>query len=94
MAGFINGNQLLADCDGQDRTACYSYIHGVIDLDELHNEDGRILCLEHKVNSGQLADIVVEYLNNNPGTRHKSAALLTLFAIVEDFPCPKDLLAE
>jgi hypothetical protein len=44
-------------------------------------------CLPSGVTGGQLRDVLVQYLEENPASRHKSVGPLVLRAFQEAFPC-------
>lgn len=42
-----------------------------------------------KVTLGQMTDVVIKYMNENPAQLHKSADSIVVSAISKDFPCGK-----
>jgi len=61
---------------------CVGYIIGVVDASNL-------VCPENTVNVGQLSDIVIKYLKENPATRHYNATGLVQISLAPLFPCKK-----
>ncbi len=45
------------------------------------------LCVPEQATAGQLVDIMCQYLENNPNSRHHRADFLTFNALFEAFPC-------
>ena len=86
---FVNGNQLFAECNDDRDTpngiACLHYVAGVADALLMHKE----ICLPSGVIVRQLADIVTEYLRDNPEVRHFTAESDTMVALARVFPCGK-----
>ncbi|MFK0272708.1 Rap1a/Tai family immunity protein [Ensifer sp. NPDC090286] len=93
LAGFETGNDVLSACRSLrtenffDAGRCLGYVVAISDMLEinwfLYN---RVDCqMPERVTKGQVADIVVAYLERNPGTRHQSAAGLVSMAIQEQF---------
>jgi hypothetical protein len=93
-ASFENGNELYGDCtesDGTPPTAyCLGFVAGVFDTAEmlLLDSSGR-LCAPKSVTLGQVRDVIVKYLRENPAERNLPASLLALRAVQAAWPCPK-----
>lgn len=87
------GNTLFSKCEGQDgvmRGACIGYIEGISDEIQVMQRVGymkRVYCPTADVNAGQLRDIVVKFLRDNPATRNQPAADLATTALIEAFAC-------
>lgn len=47
----------------------------------------RLICVPETVEAGQLRDLVVIYLRDNPANRNLSAGLLVMLALREAYPC-------
>jgi hypothetical protein len=87
---FLDGNQLREMCR-QSLPACRGYVMGALDQDLLWTfaqKKNDNFCWPPNVDSGQIADVVVKYLDDNPAERHYSAASLALVATMKAFPCP------
>ena len=88
---FLNGNTLLALCEGDNarRTDCMVYIEGVADdwrfMNYLSDPDQPI-CAADAVGH-QLRDAVVNYLKAHPENRDDPAAALITDAITEAWHC-------
>jgi hypothetical protein len=92
QAETVDGNFLLAQCDGMSRTVrgvgCTSYIAGFRDaLDVAQDAAGTPHCIPPTVNVGQVRDVAIRYLKQHPESRHHPAAMLLLRA-VEEVWCP------
>ena len=104
QAEFITGNTLYEFCTEpassetyyMQNTACQLYILGTFDSIQfstalqkaMGQESTTLFCVSNTVKSGQLMEIIVRYLHENPQDRHESAAGLTALALIEAFPCP------
>jgi hypothetical protein len=83
----------------QSNAACISYIVAVNDSfviastvasiirEEPESEQINMLCVPTGVEAGQLRDVVVAYIRNDPANRHGSAALQVYLALITAFPC-------
>ena len=92
MAYYMIGNELQSKSQGYNRqdtfdgAAYLGYIQGIADA---HDGLGIICIPFSKVTVGQLAAIVSQYLNANPGKWHLPASDLVVTAIRQYFPCKK-----
>lgn len=87
---FLSGNDLYQRCttpmNASDGLAnfgfCRGYIYGYFDsiLTRLA-EDGGSACLKSGVTNTQVVDVVVQYLRDNPATRHEPADFAVLKAV-------------
>jgi hypothetical protein len=88
---FLNGNKLLALCEGDTggRTDCIAYLEGVVDgwrfVNYLADPDTPV-CAADAVGN-QLRDVVVNYLKAHPEHRDDPAAALVTDAITEAWHC-------
>ena len=81
---YESGNDLFTQCTSKnvaEEMACGGFITGVVDTSHL-------ICPPKTVNRGQLRDIVIKYLKENPQVRHNSGAGLVLASLITLFPCP------
>lgn len=87
-AGFYSGNELKEQCNkttgSYNRGICHGYVSAVIDIG-----DNILFCLPGNVTLGQMSDLVIKYMNENPAQLHKSADSIAVSAISKDFPCKK-----
>lgn len=88
----MTGPNLYDYCNEEKATffegVCVGYILGVIDiLGRGGAVAGANACIPSGPNVGQIKDIVVKWLTNNPEVRHFSAEGLVAVAISEVFPC-------
>src|SRR5258708_7092886 len=87
-AGFLSGNDLLQKCLlDTDRLSCISYVEGISDALESNEVNGYRACVPNRVQAGQIADVVVQFLWANPARRHLGAGGLAAHAIASAFPC-------
>jgi len=56
------------------------------ELEGMSNQLLRV-CMPPEVERGQMIDVVIKYLDNNPAERHGPARMLTWLALLEAFPC-------
>lgn len=85
-AEFMTGNDLLQEINGDTyaaRGAGLGYVIGVFDT--LHSITH---CPPKDVTSGQVRDMVRNYLTNVPGERHLSADVLVARVLKAAWPCP------
>ena len=87
-AGFYSGNELKEQCNkptgSYNRGICHGYVASTIDMGE-----DLLFCPPSKVTLGQMTDVVIKYMNENPAQLHKSADSIVVSAISKDFPCGK-----
>lgn len=84
---FESGNELLQDCTRQVQSLCLGYIEAVSDALSGNSVNGYEACIPLEVTVGQLQDIVVQYLRQDPRDRHLGAIGLVAHAISNAFPC-------
>ena len=90
-AYLYDGNEMLDHCRKRS-SVCVGFIAGVLDgADYARLSDRRMLCIPVGVQIGQLSDIFVRHLENNPERRHWGAVVLLTDAIQAAFPCPDPL---
>ncbi|GAA0766027.1 Rap1a/Tai family immunity protein [Brevundimonas olei] len=102
-AHFVSGNRLYEWCtaDRADELywvkegQCTAFILGTIDAMEAH-ESVRLAmgeqplgaaCLPARATAGQLRDVVVQHIRNDPKDRHENAAGSVLLALILAYPC-------
>ena len=84
-AEFYTGNDLLQRINSEslgERAAAIGYIMGVAD-----SGHGVNYCPPEHVTSGQLRDMVRNYLTNLPAVRHLSADSLVTHVLKSQWPC-------
>ena len=97
-AAFVDGNALLKSCETKEGSAtyyqessfCTAYVMGVSDTIDFYqgsDEVEKFICLPSGVTSGQLRDVVIQFLKKNPAERHKGAQSLAFVAMLLAFPC-------
>lgn len=92
-----SGNWLYAKCTSRssnllDFGECLGMIQGVLDgVTADHMIAGRPVpfCIRANVTKGQLRDVVIKFMEDDPSIRDQSAAAIVLFAVIGAFPCPK-----
>ena len=88
---YYSGNDLWKACnDGTTwgNAICTGFILGVADAQEL--SDGIVklrACKPNGIAGTQVKDIAVQFLKNNPQTRHHAAAALVAQSLSEAFRC-------
>jgi hypothetical protein len=74
---------------------CLGFIDGLVDMNNIYkatvlkNSSRGLICLpkDQRLTTGQLARVVVEYLEHNPGQLHDPAPTLATLALGKAFPC-------
>ena len=98
---FKTGNDLYSVCKAEkgsrfyefEQTTCLEYVTGVFDSFSTSFGVGlmpRTFCSPSSVTVSQLKDIAVRYLEQNPSSRHISAAALVMISFKEAFPCKSE----
>jgi hypothetical protein len=81
---FKDGNALLSDCESNDAFsagACLGYVTGA------HDGLGpRLVLVPENATAGQIKDVVVKYLRDNPESRNLPAGVLVMLALVKAWP--------
>ena len=91
FADYVSGNELYKECTADIRESpgdiglCAGYVEGLADA---HGLDGTT-CIPQGVSVGQVKDVIVKYLTQNPELRHFGASLLGFAALAQAFPCKK-----
>ncbi|MFZ6765306.1 Rap1a/Tai family immunity protein [Pseudoroseomonas sp. WGS1072] len=86
QSGFYTGNRLLELCRG-GQGICHGYIAGVASVMGRNTVSGWAACIPSGSTVGQIRDLVVKALENNPQERHLSAESLVASYLAEAFPC-------
>jgi hypothetical protein len=83
-AEFIDGNKLLSDMKGAHgfQMSALGYVMGVADAIQ-----GAVACVPQSVTSGQLRDMVFNYLEATPAVRHFPGDALVTHVIKQAWPC-------
>jgi hypothetical protein len=83
-AEFLDGNKLLSDMKGSHgyQMSALGYVMGVADTLQ-----GVTVCMPPSVLSGQVLDMVRNYLEANPAVRHFSADMIVSDVLKRSFPC-------
>jgi hypothetical protein len=94
FASFRDGNQILLECKEEGTIGygyCVGYIASASDTAEMWANQGfmkKAICHPENVSQGQLRQIVVKFLEENPEKLHLSADSLVVTALIRAFPCP------
>jgi hypothetical protein len=87
----VDGNAILYACTTPQYAGfCHTYISAVGDTLAFMRsviKDKFPICMEGKVTSHQLGQVVVKYIHDNPKDRHLSAATIAALAFKEAWPC-------
>jgi hypothetical protein len=85
--GFETGNELYDACVN-DTHFCYGFIEAIADaMSGRFGVQGWYACIDQQVIARQIYDVVVEYLRDNPTSRHLGADGLVAHALSLNFPC-------
>jgi hypothetical protein len=94
-AWYDTGNRMLQNCKGPsvEQVYCIGFVTGAADLREVwlvtHGTSENLGChIPQEVSKRQLADILIQYLENNPAERHKPASGLFIDSMSRAFPAP------
>ena len=92
QGSLIDGDSLLRSCQEDDSLAhwgaCLGYVRGVTDiLLSGVQMNGVTACVPRNVETGQVTDVVKQFLASHPGQRHLPAEGLVGAALQEAFPC-------
>ena len=87
---FMSGNSLLEPCrlaakDGTAQAACVLYIVGVVDA--FNQNPATRFCLPLATTRVDIANVVVNWLDQHPALTTGSAPLLVSMAMKEAYPC-------
>lgn len=85
----FTGNELKRNCGDTDVNygLCIGFILGVVDGVLIDTPPDSIICIPDGVSFGQMKDIVLKYMNDNPANLHFPGASLVFYALGEAFPC-------
>lgn len=89
-ANFYSGNQLLDYCTHKDTRPehfCLGFIAGISDAIIAYTSSEVPTCIPDGATPNQIKDIVVRFLEEEPGTRDRAAVSLILVALAVEFPC-------
>ena len=71
---------------------CLGMMHGMIEtlpiLEQLQLAE-RTICVPERVTNGQLAQVVIKYIEANPANMHRSFVAQAFMAFLEAWPCNK-----
>jgi hypothetical protein len=83
-AEFLDGNKLLSDMKGAHgfQMSALGYVMGVAD-----SIQSVTACVPPSVTSGQVLDMVRNYLEANPAIRHFTADVIVTDVLKRSFPC-------
>lgn len=91
--GDFTGNDILRTCRATEAgkaIACLQYLNGVVNGIELASPDGEEpFIIPRGVDTTQIRDVVLRYLDTNPDKRHWASAVLIWNALLKAFPNPK-----
>ncbi len=83
MGRFIGGNELKRMCESP--AGCVQYVQGAWDALEAARRG--TTCPSSEMEAGQLADIVLKYLNDNPQMRGDSGGTIVGLAVQAAYQC-------
>jgi hypothetical protein len=84
QAEFLDGNKLLSDIKGSHgfQMSALGYVMGVADAIQ-----NAVACVPPSVTSGQVLDMVRNYLEATPAVRHLTADMIVTHVLKQAFPC-------
>jgi hypothetical protein len=94
-SNIYTGNGLSAYCHSPDLNYvnyCHGFINGVVEGILAEGESGlseEHICLPENVTRGQIKEIVLKYLKDNPEKLHRPSFILIFNATRKVFPCSK-----
>lgn len=96
IAGALGtGNDFFMLCQDSNRESdsgafglCSGYIAGFLGRDQLQGE-ARSFCFGQSVTNGQLMDVLMKFIRDNPENRNRPLSVLSFVAFAKAFPCPK-----
>lgn len=96
-AAMDSGNSIWSYCQKKisSKLICAGYIHGVADAIFNLGELGQPFvlwraCYQNGITNGQIKDVVVQFLRDNPSLRNGPAPLLIAEALSKAWPCSKN----
>jgi len=98
QAAFKSGNDLYSDCTTPRGSStyyqadgyCTGFVMGVYDDFDLSRQlEDKEACLPGGVTAGQLRDVVVAFIRDNPKWRNLDASALIRAAIIDAWPSCK-----
>lgn len=85
------GNGFLATCDknapGQNFWLCAGYVSGFLNRESLDKE--HLICIPAAANNGQIMDVILAYMRDNPADRHQPSSALVYVALAKAFRCSR-----
>ena len=94
-AAYQTGSDYVTECAAHadwKNIACLTYARGIADgLTMWRNAepDAAYACIPDEVESAQLRDVALRYIQDNPKNRHFAAGALIAGALVHNWPCAK-----
>lgn len=87
----VTGNEFIQDCNSDEpmrKIFCYGYVAGMLDGMAV----GRVgisplFCLPANVTVGQVADMTLKALREQPQTRHLPMRVTLAVEVIRAFPC-------
>ena len=88
---FKNGNQLYLECNSAntyDVAICLGYVMGILDQIELYADVSKTqTCIPANVTAGQVKDVVVKQMNDDPANRNLPASSIVFEAAFKAWGC-------
>ena len=85
-ARYWSGNEIYRWLNSPSEVgAARMYIMGIADAEELSHLFA--IAQQENVTGEQLANVVRQFLKNNPKNRHTEAAMLVRLGLIESWPC-------
>lgn len=85
VLAFVHGNDLFSECRNRDEK-CVAYVTGVADTLEMVAPHLTNICRPRAATIEQAFDVLMSWLEDHPGERHRPAAKLAGLAFAEAWP--------
>jgi hypothetical protein len=85
-AAPATGNEFLIMCNTEEpirRVFCAGYVSGIAGM----LSDQRLICVPSNVTAGQMKQVALKFLQDNPQIAHHPPASLISFALIKAFAC-------
>ena len=88
VPAFFNADTIRAICKEKSDAKCLMYVAGVLDgVFYVRFNDGVVRLCPSLMNNREAANLVVEYLDDNPGERSRAAAAVIRKAVAGHIEC-------
>lgn len=88
----ITGNLLYSQCDSKEQTTCVIFMAGLLAGVEYGamSTNGKLpFCRPVGSTVGQMSDLFVKTLRDDPASRHLPAGVIAIRALTKAYPCSR-----